>query len=89
MEVIRKASKPHRFYFAKDNIPDLILILLEKDYSHLDNCINNEEQERRVIIDTQRKAYWFTDLDCFETFANNAVNNLKEELKEITEFEKL
>jgi len=84
MEIIQKMTKKYRFYFAKNNVSDAILTLLGAGYSPLKDCINDSEEARRVIIDTENKTFWSTDLKCFENSANTIVNSQKEELKEIS-----
>jgi hypothetical protein len=85
MAIIQKMANKHRFYFVKDNISDAILTLLGAGYSPLKDCINNPEEDRKVIIDVENKTFWSTDLKCFENSANAIVNAFKEELKEISE----
>lgn len=80
----------NRFFTASEKLHDIASHLIDKEYTELDECVSPDELADRMLIDTEKKTFYFTDDQCIKE-ANEIImekhnchtksTNLKEVIK--------
>jgi hypothetical protein len=56
----------NRFYVATEKLHEIASELLDKGYEELDECVSPDELADRLLIDTDKKTFYFTDEQCLK-----------------------
>lgn len=59
-----KTNKPFRV--ASENLTEISLSLIEQGFDELDPCVSESEQDSKILIDVDRKTFYYLDTDCLE-----------------------
>jgi hypothetical protein len=57
----------NQFYVAKEDITDIVILLIEKDFTELDPCISEFAEDAILFIDKEKKTYYFLDEECLKS----------------------
>lgn len=54
----------NRFYVATEKLHEIADELTKRGFEELDECVSPDELADRLIIDTEKKTFYFTDEEC-------------------------
>jgi hypothetical protein len=64
-----KTINDQQFHVAKENITDIVLLLIENSFEELDACISEFAEDAILFIDSKSKTYYFLDQECLTSSA--------------------
>lgn len=56
----------NQFRVASENLTDIAIVLIEKDFKEHDPCVSEFDKDSKMIIDTKNKTYYFLDDECLK-----------------------
>ena len=56
----------NQFRVASENLTEISLSLIGQNFDELDPCTGESEQDSKILIDVDRKTFYYLDTDCLE-----------------------
>jgi hypothetical protein len=60
------AATNQRFRVATENLTEISLDLIGKNFEELDPCTSESELDSKIFIDVEKKTFYFLDDECLE-----------------------
>lgn len=82
------AATNQRFRVASENLTEISLDLMGKNFEELDPCTSESEVDSKIFIDVEKKTFYYLDEECL-TAANEIIADKYSEKCAPVDFEEI